>query len=127
MIKPEELLNEWLQSVNKGNLEKVLALYNESALLIPTFSNKILNNPVKVKDYFETLNRREGLSVELHNKTVKSQKFSETIHGLSGIYCWRFSVDGELLSFEARFSFLIDLSLKNPILHHHSSQIPRTL
>jgi len=46
---------------------------------------------------------------------------------MSGIYNWRFIVDGELLNFEARFSYLVDLSKSSPIIHHHSSQIPRML
>jgi hypothetical protein len=86
-----------------------------------------LNDPKKIQAYFEKLNSREELCVALHEKTIEVQTITDTIHSVSGIYCWRFAVDDEMLSFEARFSFVLDLSLENPILHHHSSQIPRMI
>ncbi|MCX6169793.1 MAG: DUF4440 domain-containing protein [Ignavibacteriales bacterium] len=127
MKKPEIILSEWLHAVNNGEIKNVLALYDEKALLIPTFSNRILNTPAKIRNYYEQLQTREKLSVSLHENLVKSQKITENVYALSGIYRWQFTVEGELLSFEARFSFVLDLSLANPILHHHSSQIPRML
>lgn len=127
MKKPEDILTAWLQAVNNGEIENLLSLYNENAVLIPTFSNRILNSHAKVRNYFEQLKTRDKLSVALHEKFVNVQKITETIYALSGIYCWRFVVDDELLSFEARFSYVLDLSLTSPIIHHHSSQIPRML
>ena len=128
MIKtPRDILEQWMQSVNNGNVEKLLNLYDKDAVLIPTFSNRLLNTPDKLKNYFEKLGSREELSIALHEKTLLIQELENRIYTLSGIYNWRFAVDGELLNFEARFSYVIDLSKTNPILHHHSSQIPRTL
>ncbi len=127
MKKPEEILKTWLQLVNNADVEKLLALYNKEAILIPTFSNRILNTPEKIRNYFEVLGRREELCVALHEKTVSVQKITENLQSISGIYCWRFAIDEELLSFEARFSYLVDLLAESPILHHHSSQIPRML
>ena len=127
MGKPDEILQIWLKAVNEGNLEKVLSLYNENAILIPTFSNKISNTSEKIRNYFNQLKSREGLQVNLHENTIKQQRIDENVYALCGIYNWKFFVEDELLIFEARFSFLINLALKSPILHHHSSQIPRTL
>ena len=127
MRNPEDILKQWMLAVNNGELEALLALYSEKAVLIPTFSNRLLNQPEKIRNYFENLNAREELSVALHEKTVETQQISENIFAVCGIYCWRFAVESELLSFEARFSLLLDNSLPNPIIQHHSSQIPRTL
>ena len=125
--KPKDILEQWMQEVNNGNVKSLLSLYDNQAVLIPTFSNRLLNTPEKLRDYFEKLGSREDLSIALHEKTLIIQELENQIYSLSGIYNWRFAVDGELLNFEARFSYLIDLSKQNPILHHHSSQIPRTL
>jgi hypothetical protein len=125
--KPKDILEQWMQAVNNGNVKSLLSLYDNQAVLIPTFSNRLLNTPEKLRDYFEKLGSREDLSIALHEKTLIIQELENQIYSLSGIYNWRFAVDGELLNFEARFSYLIDLSKQNPILHHHSSQIPRTL
>jgi len=127
MKKPEHILNEWLIAVNKGDIKRLLALYDKSAVLIPTFSNRLLKTPKDLREYFVRLGNRTGLSVELHKNTLNIQEIKENIYALSGIYLWRFSVDDEPLIFEARFSYVLNLSLASPITHHHSSQIPRML
>jgi hypothetical protein len=121
------VLQKWMQAVNTGDVAGLLALYDETAILIPTFSSRILNNSARLRDYFERLGSREDLSIALHDKTMQEQTLGEQIVAISGIYCWRFVIDGELLSFEARFSYLLNLASPHPILHHHSSQIPRVL
>ncbi len=125
--KPEDILKEWMQAVNKGDIESLLALYHEKAVLIPTFSNRLQTKPENIREYFEKLCSHEELSIALHEKTLTVQSIQNDIYTLYGIYCWRFAVDGELLSFEARFSYILDLTLSSPIIHHHSSQIPRVL
>ncbi|MDA8403016.1 MAG: DUF4440 domain-containing protein [Desulfobacteraceae bacterium] len=127
MIHPEDVLKEWMTAINNRDIERLLGLYDEKAVLIPTFSNRLLNTPEKIRDYFEKLGSRDELSLALHEKTVIVQSINNDTYGLSGIYCWRFALDGELLSFEARFSYFMDLTLPRPIIHHHSSQIPRML
>lgn len=127
MKTPQDVLEQWMQAVNNGDVESLLGLYDSQAVLIPTFSNRLLNKPDKLRDYFEKLGSREELSIALHEKTLIVQELKNPIFSLSGIYNWRFIVDGELLNFEARFSYVIDLSKPSPILHHHSSQIPRML
>jgi hypothetical protein len=125
---PQDVLEQWMQAVNNGDIESLLALYDSQAVLIPTFSNRLLNTPDKLHDYFEKLGSREELSIALHEKTVILQEIDkQDLYSLSGIYNWRFDIDGELFNFEARFSYVIDVSKPNPILHHHSSQIPRML
>lgn len=127
MKSPEEVLKKWMQAVNDGNVEDICSLYDEHAVLIPTFSSRLLRKPEGRKEYFEKLCTREDLSLALHDKTLEIQTVHDGIYMISGIYCWRFAIDGEMLSFEARFSYMIDLNLERPILQHHSSQIPRVL
>lgn len=127
MNTPQIVLEQWMQAVNNGDVNNLLGLYDSQAVLIPTFSNRLLNTPDKLREYFEKLGSREELSIALHEKTLIVQELQNPIFSLSGIYNWRFIVDGELLNFEARFSYVVDLSRPSPILHHHSSQIPRML
>lgn len=124
---PNDLLLEWARLVNERHLDGVCALYDESAVLIPTFSNRLLNTPERIGEYFETLCSREGLVLSLHEKPRLATPVSGSLYALSGIYRWRFAVEDEPLDFEARFSFVLDLERPAPILHHHSSQIPRML
>lgn len=124
---PEAILKTWTTAINTGDLEGLLGLYADTAVLVPTFSNRLLQKPETIRQYFELLASREELSLALHEKTLVVQPIVDAIYSVGGIYCWRFAVDGELLSFEARFSLLMDCRQAKPILHHHSSQIPRTL
>lgn len=124
---PVDVLARWMRAVNAGDVEALLGLYAPAAVLIPTFSNRLLSTPERRRAYFERLASREDLSIALHDKTVITQVAQPPIFTLSGIYNWRFVVDGELLNFEARFSYVLDMSRLDPILHHHSSQIPRML
>ena len=124
---PEQILADWMRGINNGDLDALIALYDDAAVLIPTFSNRLLSTPAARQEYFSRLAAREDLSIALHEKTLLSQDLNGSVHALHGIYCWRFAVDGELLSFEARFSYILDLAREKPIVHHHSSQIPRML
>lgn len=127
MQNPDDILKQWMRYVNTHNVAGLLSLYDDQAVLIPTFSNRLLNSPEKISEYFERLGGRDELSIALHEKTLISQALKHDMHSLCGIYCWRFAIDGELFSFEARFSYLLNLAADKPILQHHSSQIPRMI
>ncbi len=127
MQKPEDVLKQWMQHVNDHSIEGLISLYDEHAVLIPTFSNRLLSTPERIREYFERLCSREELSIAMHEKTLIVQPISADLYSLCGIYCWRFAIDGELFSFEARFSYLLNPALQQPILQHHSSQIPRVI
>jgi len=125
--KARVILDKWMHAVNLGNMEDVISLYDKDAILLTTFSNKFLNTPDKIQGYFERLLGYDNLSVSLHEKTLVIQPIDPERFSLCGVYCWRITIEGELMSFEARFSYVVDTALETPILHHHSSQIPRML
>src|SRR6266850_7864474 len=127
MKNPQDVLKEWMQRVNDGDVDGIVGMYDERAVLIPTFSNRLLVQPSMIRDYYERLCTRDDLSLALHEKTIAARAAKDGIVALCGIYAWRFAIDGELLTFEARFSYLLDVSSPRPILQHHSSQIPRML
>ncbi len=123
----EEVLFQWVSRVCSGNADDIAELYHESAVLVPTCSPHTVITTEGVSNYFGQLATRDGLGVRLHNKALRKQSFSDTLFTLSGIYSFEFEVDQVLLSFPSRFSFFVDISLERPILHHHSSQVPRNL
>jgi len=127
MNKAMNVLQAWIEGINTADVKKLINLYDENAVLIPTFSNRLLNTKEKINEYFEKVGSKEQLSITLHDNTVITQEITNQLFTLTGIYNWRFAIDGEIFNFEARFSYLIDLSKENPIVNHHSSQIPRTL
>ncbi len=121
------VVTRWVDFVNAADVESVCGLYNEGAVLLPTFSPHALITPEQRRNYFISLVSRDGLQVSLHEKTLRVCGMAEAIKIASGIYRFCFDVDEESLTFEARFSYVMDLSREQPIRQHHSSQVPRTL
>lgn len=54
MKQPRQILNHWMDAVNSENLEGLLALYDDTAVLIPTFSNRLLSKPEALREYFRS-------------------------------------------------------------------------
>ncbi|MBN1938098.1 MAG: nuclear transport factor 2 family protein [Candidatus Aminicenantes bacterium] len=125
--EPEQVLHDWIRAVNEKNEGLIEELYEPAALVMPTFSNMFLDRNDKKIGYFKTLFARNELLVTLHPRTVRVQYVGSSVAVVSGLYCWSMTVEEEPVSYEARFSFVLDLSQPRPILHHHSSQIPRTI
>lgn len=125
--QPLDVVQKWMELIQSRNLQGVLSLYSKDAIIIPTFSDSMQNSPQKIKAYFNRLFSRTNLSITLHDKTIKVQNLNNELSIISGMYCWKFDVEEELISYEARFSFIVDKSKESPIIHHHSSQIPRMI
>ena len=124
---PEKILERWLEHVNRLEADSAAGLYDEKSVLLPTFSPHALSKPLQISEYFRQLATREGLRVELHTETVRKTETGDGTCILTGIYSFHFAVDDANLTFPSRFTFFLDTSRERPILHHHSSQIPRNL
>lgn len=122
-----DILDTWLAAVNAKDLETILGMYADEHVLVPTFSPHMIRTGEATRDYFTQLASREGLDVRLHTRSLIEQRLDDRRSVLAGAYTWSFEVDGEPISFASRFTFVIDLGADRPIVHHHSSQIPRTL
>ena len=117
----------WADCVNQGRIDDLIGLYHECAVLMPTFSPQAAKNKEALRSYFTLLSSKKNLNVTLHEETLDCLRTGKQSYVVNGIYDFKFSVDGTLLNFPSRFTFVIDLGKENPILHHHSSQIPRIL
>jgi len=106
-------------------VEDLLDLYAENAVLLPTFSNDLLTDKTGIRGYFEQLSGQQGIKVSVDEESIVTQSFSDSLQAISGIYRWRFGGGDEAVGIEAKFTFILDLSLSSPILHHHSSQLSK--
>lgn len=118
--KPIDILKGWKQYLNEGNLSGILKLYDQSCVLIPTFSAEILSEHKQIKGYFVKVIEEQKASVELQYDSILEQEIGENIFLLTGKYF--FYLNGKE-KIPARFTFLIDPVCEKPIKHHHSSQI----
>ena len=124
---PEKILERWIEYINKLEVDNVVSLYDKASTVLPTFSPHSLCTPQHIKEYFTQLSTRKNISVNIHNETLRKYDIGEDKYVLMGIYSFSFMVDDANLIFPSRFTFILDISKERPILHHHSSQIPRTL
>jgi len=118
-IKPFEILKSWQQHLNEENLSGVLKLYDESCVLIPTFSSEILTDHDQIKKYFVKLIEVQKGKVKIQPNSISEQHVGENTFLLSGKYLFHLM---EKEKIPARFSFLVNLLSENPILHHNSSR-----
>ena len=116
------VLEAWLSGVNTGCLDEVVALYDNSAILLPTFSKKILSDHQSIANYFKGLSNRGRVSVTLFDNTSSIQALGDALEAVSGFYDWHF-IDEDILV-KARFTYLFDSAKSSPIIHHHSSLLP---
>ena len=121
---PREALDQWIHLVNTLALDELLALYDDDAVLFPTFSDALLTSKQGIRGYFEELSGQPDIEVSIDEGSVVTQSFSDGLHAASGIYRWRFDKADDALVLQARFTFVLDLARSSPILHHHSSQLP---
>ena len=117
-MKTIEILHKWEEYFNNQNLKDILNLYHPKSSLIPTFSSSILFDHNDIKEYFIFLFQEQQGSVNIQNESIVEQKIVEKVYLSIGNYIFYLSQGRE---YPARFSFILDISLENPIKHHHSS------
>ncbi len=123
-LEPTQFPGFWARFINQGHIDEVVALYRNGAVLMPTFSPNSVRNETDLKHYFEGLASKRNLQVRVQEKNLDCLLIEKHCYLVSGIYEFSFEVEGALQTFPSRFTFVIDLEQENPILHHHSSQIP---
>ena len=118
----ESLLRKWEVCLNNADLEGIVSLYTDNAVLWGTFSDIIRDNPELIREYFEALFLRENLKVKFGSSNLRS--FGQAAI-YSGEYEFSYQSD-EIVKCPARFSFVFykDESGSYKIIDHHSSLTP---
>jgi len=119
-----EIPKIWSERINAGDLEGVLSLYEESALLLATFDAQPLDQPVQRREYFENFLNRPGAGVEVDETTLVHSRHSEGVYQATGLYTFFYEEGGVLVRQPARFTFIVSVDERPLILHHHSSLVP---
>ena len=119
-----EIPKIWSERINAGDLEGVLSLYEESALLLATFDAQPLDQPVQRREYFENFLNRPGAGVEVDETTLVHSRHSEGVYQATGLYVFFYEEGAVLVRQPARFTFIVSVDERPLILHHHSSLVP---
>ena len=119
-----EIPKIWCERINAGDLEGVLSLYEESALLFATFDAQPFSQPEQRRKYFENFLKRPGAGVEVDETTLVHCRHSEGVYQATGLYTFFYEEGAVLVRQPARFTFIVSVDERPLILHHHSSLVP---
>lgn len=113
---------QWANALSSRNPSKILALYDNEAILYATFQN-MLNKQTKIANYFKALMKKKGLSVKFNNQNIRLYGNDVAIN--SGLYTFSYLRNGKRVKVPARYTFVY---YKTPsgwkIIDHHSSVLP---
>lgn len=112
------LFDEWNSALQTGNPKKVAALYEDTAILLPTMSNEVRHNNGEIEDYFVHF-LAKGPEGKIDEMNIRI--FGEIAIN-SGVYTFSFK-DGSTAP--ARFTFVYRRNGQRwMIVEHHSSAMP---
>jgi MFS superfamily sulfate permease-like transporter len=115
------ILNKWVKAVNEHDVDSVMRLYSDEAMMLPAFSTKIRTNKDQIKHLFRDLLEKDRVEVMICQ--VSKQK----INGFTvdtGHMKMKWSDQGFQQEHVLRFSMVIS---KEFIATHHSSIEPEDI
>lgn len=113
------LPQEWMRRLCTGSTASVLRLYNEHAILLPTFESGPLIGKKELAAYFnDFVGQKPGLCGLIDSQATQSLNGAIVI---SGIYSFYWNSGGAQKHTAARYTFVCT---PLGIMTHHSSQIP---
>lgn len=115
------LFTDWNEALQSGCADKVTALYESDAILLPTVSNQVRHNHDEIKDYFVNFLALKPVGqIDESNIRLLGEL---AIH--SGVYTFTFKGNA---SAQARFTFVYRHNGTCwKIIEHHSSKMPEPL
>ena len=114
------MLCNWIDAVNHGAVDPVVAMYTNDASLFPTFSPSNRQGKKDIEGYFQNLlNKTTHTTCRVTESTLLY--LSDDVVLCTGMYT--FAQDD--LEFPARFTFVVRVEDNVwKIMHHHSSCVP---
>ena len=80
--------------MNSHNIEDVLSLYGQDAVLVATFSPVPLTSSDSIKSYFENLFSNPGAGVKFVYESLNLLLLCDSLEVLSGLYTFLYVDDG---------------------------------
>ena len=112
------ILDKWVTAVNSHDINALMKVYSDEAMMIPAFSTRIRRNKDQIKDLYRDLFEKHDLTVAPY------QVISQKVDGVkidSGQYKIKWKSEGFQETSDLRFSFVIK---DGKIMSHHSSIEP---
>lgn len=116
------MLCNWIDAINDGDVEPIVAMYAQDASLFPTFSSSNQQGEKEIKHYFHNLlNQAKNTTCRVTESTIHYLGEADDIVLCTGLYT--FTQDD--VDFPARFTIVAKVENNTwKIVHHHSSCVP---
>ena len=121
MKKPAEFIQEWMKAVCSNDVNTIISLYKEDAVLLGTLDKKVRKGRDMIKEYFDFFIKLKpcGRITELVDENYGS------VCVANGTYDFDLIENGESIVAPARFTFVLErVRMKWLIQSHHSSKQP---
>lgn len=116
MTDPQMLIyNKLISSVNTKNIDGILNLYHDNAVLVPSFSSRIRKTKEEIKDYYSTLFKMNNLVLS-KDEIYLNETENDTIN--SGVYDISWTDSANRTSYKLNFLFVVE---QGKIIAHQSS------
>ena len=124
MSDPEAIFlpADWLKALCSGDVDAVMAMYSEHAVLVPTFQNDPLQGTEELTAYFTEFMERPNLCGESFGEI--DQNLHENHRAISGTYVFSWGANETAA---ARFTFVVHFDADKyewVIYTQHSSAMP---
>lgn len=113
------LFGLWNKALQTGDPKKVVELYAEKSVLLPTLSNKVRLTPEEKEEYFRHFMEKQP-SAKINFRQIE---IGPDMAVDSGIYTFTFAKTGETVTGRYSFTYRWNGS-KWFIVSHHSSLMP---
>ena len=120
-------LKTWGEHVSAGDMDAVVGMYLDGAVLLPTVSDEMRTTPERIQAYFEIFLPKVHGPVDWKDTEVTPIAGSNAfMTGGHYVFPLKDPNSGEIVPTRARFSMLVapDAFGTLKILHHHSSASP---
>lgn len=115
------LFDRWNEALQTGDPGRVVALYAEGSILLPTLSDKPRLTPSEKEEYFRHfLEKRPFGRIDMRKIEICGDMAVD-----SGLYTFTFAKTGEVVSARYSFAYRRDGS-RWLIVSHHSSAMPES-
>jgi uncharacterized protein (TIGR02246 family) len=119
----EQALNHWTKAIASRDTEKVLALYDDDAVLLATFAKQPITSQEGRRAYFNELLKKKNLKVTIDKLYTERDG---DIALANGLYTFSYTQGGKTVKVPARFSFVFEEEEEGwEIEAHHSSLQPK--
>ena len=123
MQTPTEFIQEWITKISSNDVEAVVLLYQDEAILLGTMDSVIRKGKRKIREYFDsflTLRPRVKITYETYEEVCDG-----TVAISNGSYDFELYESDKQAIISARFTFVLEkVGASWEILSHHSSRMP---